>query len=67
MTDLDSVLKSRDITPYSQGYGLPSDLVLFWELDHKEGRMPKHWCLQTDAGEDAWKSLGEQGDQTSKS
>ena len=51
MTNLDSVLKSRDITTnrglYSQGYGLPSGHVGLWELDHKEGRMPKNWCLQT--------------------
>ena len=33
--------------PYSQGYGLPSGHVWLWELDHKEGRMPKNWCLQT--------------------
>ena len=32
---------------YSQGYGLPSGHVLLWELDHKEGRTPKNWCLQT--------------------
>ena len=33
--------------PYSQGYGLPSDHVWLWQLDHKEGRMPKNWCLQS--------------------
>ena len=33
--------------PYGQGYGLPSGHVWLWELDHKEGRMPKNWCLQT--------------------
>ena len=32
---------------YSQGYGLPSGQVLLWELDHKEGKTPKNWCLQT--------------------
>ena len=32
---------------YSQGYGLPSGHVWLWELDHKEGRTPKNWCLQT--------------------
>ena len=50
MANLDSVLKSRDITlldkgPYSQGYGLPSGHIRLWELDRKEGRMPKNWCL----------------------
>ena len=32
---------------YSQGYGLPSGHIQLWELDRKEGRTPKHWCLQT--------------------
>ena len=32
---------------YSQGYGLPRDHVQLWELDCKEGRVPKNWCLQT--------------------
>ena len=43
-TNLDSVLKSREITDkglYSQGYGLPSGHVWLRELDHKEGRMPR--------------------------
>ena len=35
--------------PYSQGYGLPSGHIRLWELDCKEGRMPKTdafklWC-----------------------
>ena len=38
MTNLDSVLKSRDITlfkgPYSQSYGFSSSHVWMWELDH---------------------------------
>ena len=38
---------SADKGPYSQGYGLPSGHIQLWELDHKEGRMPKNWCLQT--------------------
>ena len=32
--------------PYSQSYGLPSGHVRLWELDHKEGRMPKNWCFR---------------------
>ena len=52
MTNLDSVLKIKDITlptkgPYSQGHGLSSSQVLKWELDHKEGRTLKNWCFQT--------------------
>ena len=38
---------SADKGPYSQGYGLPNDHVQLWELDCKEGRTPKNWCLQT--------------------
>ena len=39
MTNLDSILKSRDITnkgPPSQTYGFSSSHVWMWELDHKE-------------------------------
>ena len=48
MTNLSSWLKSRDTSdsvPYSQGYGLLSGQIWLWELDCKEGRMPKNWCL----------------------
>ena len=38
---------SADKSPYSKGYGLPSGHIRLWELDHKEGRMPKNWCLWT--------------------
>ena len=38
---------SADKGPYGQGCGLPSGHIQLWELDHKEGRMPKNWCLQT--------------------
>ena len=46
MTNLDSMLKSRDITPltspYSPGCGLPSGHVRLRELDRKEGGAPKN-------------------------
>ena len=49
MTNLDSVLKSRDITankgPYSQNYGLFSSHVWMWDQDHKEGSVLKYWCF----------------------
>ena len=50
MTNLDSILKSRDITfvnkgPSSQGYGFSSSHVWLWELDHKESWKPKNWCF----------------------
>ena len=38
---------SADKGLYSQGYGLPSSHIQLWELDRKEGRMPKNWCLWT--------------------
>ena len=33
--------------PYSQSYGFSSGHVWMWELDHKEGWVPKNWCFQT--------------------
>ena len=39
---------STDKFPYSQGYGLPSGHIRLWELDHKEGRVTKNWCLWTE-------------------
>ena len=50
MTNLDSILKSRDIAdkgPSSQSYGFSSSYVCMWELDHKEGLTPKNWCFWT--------------------
>ena len=32
---------------YSQGYGLSSSHAQTWELDNKEGRVPKNWCFRT--------------------
>ena len=32
---------------YSQGYGLPSGPIQLWELNRKEGKVPKDSCLQT--------------------
>ena len=31
---------------YSQSYGFSSNYVQMWELDHKEGLVPKNWCFQ---------------------
>ena len=54
MTNLDSILKSRDVTlptkgPSSQSYGFSSSHVWMWELDYKESWVPKIdafelWC-----------------------
>ena len=51
MTNLDSILKSRDVIfadkgPYGQNYVFSSSHVWMWELDHKEGWAPKNWCFQ---------------------
>ena len=32
--------------PYSQSYVFSNSHVQMWELDHKEGWVPKNWCLQ---------------------
>ena len=50
MTNLDSILKSRDIAnkgPSSQGYGFSCGHVWMWELDCEEGWVPKNWCFWT--------------------
>ena len=52
MTNLDSILKSRDITLpkkclSSQGYGFCISHVWMWELDSKESWAPKNWCFWT--------------------
>ena len=35
-----------DKDPYSQSYGFSSSHVWMWEVDHKEGWVPKNWCFQ---------------------
>ena len=51
MTNLNSILKSRDITLstkvclISQSYGFSSSHVWMWELDHKERWAPNCWCF----------------------
>ena len=52
MTNLDSILKSRDITlpkkgPSSQSYGFFISHVWMCELDHKESCVLKNWCFWT--------------------
>ena len=36
-----------DKGPYSQGYGLSNSHIRMWELDNKEGRVPKNWYFWT--------------------
>ena len=49
LTNLDSILKSRDVTfPQSlssQSYDFSSSHVWLWELDYKESWVPKNWCF----------------------
>ena len=52
MTNLDSVFEKQrhysvDKGPYSEGYGLPCGHIQLWQLNHKESRPPKNWCLWT--------------------
>ena len=50
MTNLDGILKSRDITDkglYSQSYAFSSSHVRMWELNYKESWVPKNWCFQS--------------------
>ena len=52
MTNLDSMLKSRDITlptkvRLSQSYGFSSSHLWMWELGYKESWAPKNWCFWT--------------------
>ena len=50
MTNLDGILKSRDITLPTKAHlfkamVLSSSHVWMWELDYKESRMSKNWCF----------------------
>ena len=51
MTNLDSILKSRDITLStslsSQGYDFSTGHVWMWQLDYKESWVLKNWCFWT--------------------
>ena len=50
MTNLDSILKSRDITlstKVCQGYSFSSSHVWMWELDCEESWAQKNWCFWT--------------------
>ena len=59
MTNLDSVLKSRDITLLTKVYIVQamifsSSHIQMWELDHKEGWALKTWCFQIVVLEKTW-------------
>ena len=51
MTNLDSILKSKDIT-LMRKVRIVKAMVFpvvmqMWEVDHKEGWAPKNWCFRT--------------------
>ena len=71
MTNLNSVIRRQrhhfaNNGPYSQSYGFSISHVRTWELDHKEGWVPKNWCFLRVVLEKTLESLGQQGDQTSQ-
>ena len=47
MANLNSILKSRDITLPTKVYVVKAMVfsVLMWELDHKESWTPNNWCF----------------------
>ena len=50
MTNLDSILKSRDITLPTKVHlvqAMVFPVVMLWELDYKESWAPKNWCFWT--------------------
>ena len=47
MTNLDSILKSRDKGPSSQACGFSSSHVWMWELDYKASWAQKNWWFWT--------------------
>ena len=47
MTNLDSILKSRDITLPTKVKGFSSSHVWMWELDCEESWALKNWCFWT--------------------
>ena len=74
VTNLDSVLKSRDITLLTKVHIVKAMIfpvwffhVWMWELDHKEGWAPKNWCFRPVVLEKTLESPLLQGDQTRQS
>ena len=72
MTNLDSVLKSKDITLATKVHivkAMVFPVVTYgcesWTI--KKAEHQRIDAFKLDAGEDSWKFLGQQGDQTSQS
>ena len=70
LTNLDSILKNRDITLPTKVRivkAMVFPVVIYrWELDHKEGRVPKIWCFWTVVLR-LLRALRQQGEPTSQS
>ena len=47
MTNLDSILKSKDMTLPTNIKTIVFPVVMYGELDHKESWVPKNWCFST--------------------
>ena len=72
MTNLDSILKSRDITLSTKVFKVKAAVFLVVMYIYKSWIIKKaeHWridALNCDVRKDSWESLGLQGDQTSQS
>ena len=72
MINLDSILKSTDITSPTKVHlvkGIVSSVVMLqmWKLDSKEGWALKNWCFQIAVLEKILESLLEEGDQIGQS
>ena len=70
MTNLDSVLKSRDVTLLTKVHivkAMVFPIVMYecgsWTINKAE---QQRMDFQTGSGEDSWESPGQQGDQTSQ-
>ena len=70
MTNLDSVLKNREITSLTKVYIVKAMVfpVVMYRCESWTIKKAECWrmdAFETDAGEESWESLGLQGDPTS--
>ena len=64
MINLDSIITKQrhhfaNKGPYSQSYSFSSSYVQMWELDNKEGWVPKNCCFQTVVQEKTLENLSD--------
>ena len=72
MTNIDSILKSRDITLPTKAHVVKATVFLvshvrMWELDHKKAEHQGIDAFELCAREDSWESARQQEDPTSPS